>query len=91
LNVHVSQLSTWIIDEGSVLRYATPTLGRFLADYGHGSYPLRRVLDGSDVVAIFRHKADLERPISHIGIEGIGALILSCVSIFLFSRLFSLN
>jgi hypothetical protein len=24
----------------------------------------------STIVAIFRHKADLERPISHIGIEG---------------------
>jgi hypothetical protein len=48
--------------------------GRFLADYGHGGHAaiLFAVFSmAATVVAIFRHKADLERPISHIvGIEG---------------------
>ena len=43
-------------------------LGHFLADYWHGGYPLRRVLDGSDVVIIiFKHETDLELPILHVG------------------------
>ena len=42
-------------------------LGFFLADYWHGGYRLRRVLDRSDVVVtIFRHKIDLERPILNV-------------------------
>jgi hypothetical protein len=30
------------------------------------------------VVAIFRHKADLERPISHVGIEGMMVISVRC-------------
>jgi hypothetical protein len=37
------------------------------------------------VVAIFRHKADLERPISHVGIEGMMVISVRC-DVFLVSQ-----
>ena len=34
------------------------------------------------VVAIFRHKADLERPMSHVGIEGMMVITVRCDGVF---------
>ena len=36
------------------------------------------------VVAIFRHKADLERPISHVGIEGMMVITVRVMCFFFF-------
>jgi hypothetical protein len=40
----------------------------------------------TSMVAIFKHKADLERPISHMGIEGMMVILVCDGCVILFSK-----
>jgi hypothetical protein len=80
----LSSFKAAVVLSASVTFLSLPGLDAFSRTTGMVAILFAAFSMAATVVAIFRHKADLERPISHIGIEGM--MVISVRIFFIFRR-----